>query len=116
MYEGTGLEIYRRAIRDQVCTRCIDRPPGGPPCGPRGRRCWIELHLRALVESVHRVRSGAVDRYVESFHDRVCTDRPNRFGDQGPCSLDFLLVLAVQAIEAVDRSRARRNEPAVTTS
>ena len=26
------LEEYRAEIRLHVCTRCIERPPGGPPC------------------------------------------------------------------------------------
>jgi hypothetical protein len=116
MYKGTGLEIYRRAIREQVCTRCIERPPAGPPCGPRGRRCAIELRLGALVESVHRVRSGVIDQHIKSFKECDRIDRPNRFEDQCPCSLDFLLVLAVQAIEDVDHSRAGHNEPSVAVS
>ncbi len=27
-----NLEEYMAEIRQHVCARCIERPPGGPPC------------------------------------------------------------------------------------
>ena len=58
MYEGTELEEYLNEIRQQVCTHCIDRPPGGPPCAPLGKVCGIELNLERLVDAVRSVRLG----------------------------------------------------------
>ena len=52
MYDGTDLEDYMAEIREQVCSRCIERPPGGPPCQPQGKRCGVEVNLRELVEAV----------------------------------------------------------------
>jgi hypothetical protein len=106
MYEGTDLEEYMSAIREQVCARCIERPPGGPPCEPLGKRCGIELDLPQLVDAVHRVRSDVMEPYIDHFHDDVCMHCANRGKEQCPCPLEFLLVLAVQAIEAVDQRRA----------
>jgi hypothetical protein len=113
MYEGTEVEEYMKEIREQVCTHCIERPPGGPPCAPLGKRCGIELNLRQLVDAVHQVHSGAIDPYIERFHDDVCTNCPVRPTGQCPCPLDPLLLLAVQAIEDVDERRAR--PPALET-
>jgi hypothetical protein len=106
MYEGTELEDYLFAIREQVCTHCIDRPPGGPPCAPLGKRCGIEVNLARLVDAVHAVRSPAIDPYIAEFHDEVCTHCSFRPTNQCPCPLDHLLMLAVGAIEDVDQQRA----------
>src|SRR5437016_1604702 len=40
----TELELaeYREEIRNHVCSRCVDRPAGGPPCEPLGKRCGVE--------------------------------------------------------------------------
>jgi hypothetical protein len=106
MYEGTDLEEYMAEIRQSVCAHCIERPPGGPPCAPRGKRCGIELNLAQLVDSVHGVHATAIDPYIEKFHEDVCTFCPNRPTNQCPCPLEYLLTLAVQAIETVDEHRA----------
>ena len=105
MSEGTGLEEYLTAIREQVCTHCIERPPGGPPCAPLGKRCVIEGNLGPLVDAVHRVQSNVIDPFIEQFHNDVCTHCPNQPTSQCPCPLDYLLTLAVQAIEEVDQRR-----------
>jgi hypothetical protein len=111
MYEGTDLEEYMCEIREQVCARCIERPPGGPPCEPLGKRCGIELDLPQLVDAVHRVQSSVMEPYIDHFHDDVCMHCANRGTGQCPCPLEFLLVLAVQAIEAVDQRRAAAAMP-----
>ena len=99
------LEEYRAEIRLHVCTRCIERPPGGPPCAPLGKRCGIELNLEHLVNAVHTVQCDAIDPYMLAFHDQVCSCCNCRPTSQCPCSLDRLLLLAVEAIETVDERR-----------
>ena len=71
MYEGTDLEEYMVEIRDRVCSRCIERPPGGPPCQPLGKRCGVEVNLRELVEAVHQEHSNWMEPYIERFHEDV---------------------------------------------
>lgn len=102
MYARTELAPYMAAIRDRVCSRCIERPPGGPPCLPLGKRCGIEINLAQLVESVRGVDSQTMEPYIEAFHDGVCEDCANRLTSHCPCPLDSLLLLAVEAIESVD--------------
>ncbi|MBI1900155.1 MAG: hypothetical protein HYS13_03435 [Planctomycetia bacterium] len=112
----TQLAEYMAEIREQVCSRCIERPPGAPPCAPHGKRCGIELHLADVVDVAHRVRSGAMDPYIERFHSDVCSHCANKTTNQCPCPLDYLLLLAIQAIDAVDERRAQRGEPAIPVS
>ena len=101
------LDEYMVAIREQVCSRCIERPAGGPPCAPRGKRCGVELHLPDIVELAHSVRGRAMDPYIERFHTDICEHCANRVTSQCPCPLDPLLLLAIEAIESVDERRAR---------
>ena len=105
MNAGPDLQEYLEEIRHQVCSRCIERPPGGPPCAPLGKRCGIELNLERLVEAVHAVGSKSLDPYIEVFHDHVCEHCANRTTSQCPCPLEYLLLLAVEAIETVDDRR-----------
>jgi len=37
MYSDPEMAEYLKEIRDQVCSRCIEKPPGGPPCAPLGK-------------------------------------------------------------------------------
>lgn len=105
MYSDEELAEYLQELRSQVCSQCIEKPPGGPPCAPLGKRCGVELDLPQLIDSVHRIRSGVMDPYIEAFHGDVCPQCANRTTKQCPCPLDCLLLLAVQAIEAVDQRR-----------
>jgi hypothetical protein len=43
MLTGQDLAEYLGEIREQVCSRCPERPPGGTPCAPLGKDCGIEL-------------------------------------------------------------------------
>lgn len=110
MTTDAELEEYMAEIREQVCSRCIERPPGGPPCAEQGKGCGVELHLQALVDMCHRADSARIDPYVDGFHDDICTYCENRPTKDCPCALDYLLPLAVAAIETVDRRRAERED------
>jgi hypothetical protein len=108
MYTQTELDEYMAEIRDQVCVHCIDRPLGGPPCAPLGKQCGIECNLPGLIDVVRGVHAEAIDSYIDHFHDDVCTRCPNRLSSQCPCPLEYLLTLAVQAIETVQLQKANR--------
>ena len=103
MYTQDQLDEYMAEIREQVCSRCIERPPGAPPCAPRGKQCGIELHLPAIVDVCHAAKSKSMEPYIERFHSDVCSHCANRPTRQCPCPLDYLLLLAVEAIETVDQ-------------
>ena len=102
MYTAEELAEYMDEIRVQVCSHCIERPPGGPPCAPLGKRCGIELNLPQILDSVHATHSSKMEPYTVNFHDQVCTQCANRPTEQCPCPMEYLLILAVQAIETVD--------------
>ena len=106
MAADENYDDYVTALRAEVCSRCIERQPGGPPCAPRGKPCGIEAHVPKLVEICRRTDSVLMDPYIEELHDRICADCQFKDTTNCPCPLDYLLQLAVEAIETVERRRA----------
>ncbi len=107
----TEIELpeYLDAIRENVCSRCVERPRGGPPCGPLGKPCGVEMHLPQLIEAVHQVHSELIAPYVANNRDTICTSCPYHNDTSFcPCPMDSLAVLVVQAIEVVDQRLERK--------
>jgi hypothetical protein len=102
------LQEYLDEIRREVCSRCVERPTGGPPCGPLGKPCGVELHLPRLVEAVREVHSEFMGPYLDSTHGKVCASCPFLHSEFCPCPMDQLTLLVVQAIEAVDERHPER--------
>ncbi len=103
-----AMQEYLDEIRQVVCSRCVERPEGGPPCLPLGKPCGVELHLPWLVDSVHQVHSGLIEPYVNTNRQEVCPTCPYLHHPEFcPCPMDRLAVLVVQAIEAVDQRHQR---------
>jgi hypothetical protein len=99
------LAEYLDEIRREVCSRCVERPPGGPPCAPLGKECGVELHLRELIDTIHEVHSDSIVPYLLNNRHKVCEHCANLHASSCPCPMDYLAVLLVQAVEAVDRRR-----------
>jgi hypothetical protein len=60
--ESQELADYRRAIRENVCSACVDAALDGS-CEARARgRCAVDLYLAGIVEAVRQ--AGAADALV----------------------------------------------------
>jgi hypothetical protein len=105
MNSPDDLDEYRVELRDAVCSRCIERLPNAPPCGPLGKGCGIERHLAGLVEICRKTDSALIDPYIENLHDSICSNCEFKDRPACPCPLDYLLQLAVEAVEKVERRR-----------
>ena len=103
------FQEYLAELRANVCSRCVERQPGCPPCAPHGKPCGIELHLPELVEICRTTDSVLVDPYIRELHDKICVDCEFRGKPSCPCPLDYLLQLAVETVERVQRRRTKRN-------
>jgi hypothetical protein len=95
------LTQYQEALRENVCRRCIERRPGAPPCGPLGKPCGIEQHVRELADICRQTDSNRIDPYVEMLHNVVCENCEAKGSPTCPCPLDYLMLLAVEAVEDV---------------
>jgi hypothetical protein len=108
MTTQNDLDEHRDALRLEVCSRCIERRAGAPPCAPLGKGCGIERHLPALVELCRTTDSALIDPYIEKLHDTICSDCEYKDKPACPCPLDYLLQLAVETVEKVKRRRNAR--------
>jgi hypothetical protein len=113
MYTEAELQEYLDEIRKQVCSRCIDRPGGGPPCAPLGKMCSVELFLPLLLKAIHEVDSPSIGAYVDNLRRRVCAHCVHQNADgfclprtERTCALDYLFPLIVEVVETVDQRRA----------
>lgn len=108
MVTAAPLSEYLEEIRRQVCSHCVERPPGGPPCAPLGKACGVELHLGELVESIHHVESGLLEPYLERNRREICQHCRYLHSEICPCPMDYLLPLIVEAVETVDARHRER--------
>jgi len=106
MLATAELNEYLDEIRRVVCTRCVERPPEGPPCAPLGKVCGIEQHLPELIESIHEIDSRSIVPYLNNNRHLVCEHCPQQSHSGCPCPMDYMAVLLVQAVETVDARRA----------
>jgi hypothetical protein len=98
-------EEYLAEIREQVCTRCVERPAGGPPCAPLGKQCGVELHLPELIRSIRKIHSNLIDPYLQQNRQEICASCAHLHSSFCPCPMDYLCVLIAEAVEDVDRRR-----------
>lgn len=110
MNPSDEYEEYLAELRAQVCSRCVARLPGAPPCSPQGRICGIEQHLPEIVAICRTTDSVLIDPYIEKLHDLICANCDNKDQEGCPCPLDYLLQLTIEAVESVERRRASRRE------
>ncbi|MCI0458265.1 MAG: hypothetical protein L0Z62_14975 [Gemmataceae bacterium] len=110
MIAEADVQEYLDAIREQVCARCVERPPGGPPCAPLGKNCGVEMHLPLLIESVRQVHSGLLQPYLEHNRHEICSHCAFLNSSICPCPMDYLAALVVEAVEDVDQRREQRGQ------
>lgn len=106
MLTTAEYDEYLAELRNQVCSRCIQRGPDCPPCTPNGRPCGIEQHLPELVEICRSTESVQMADYIDKLHEQICLDCAYKGTAACPCPLRYLLQLAVEAVEAVERRRS----------
>jgi hypothetical protein len=105
MLTSAEHEEYLAELRQHVCSRCIERGPNCPPCGPHDNPCGIEAHLPELVELCRTTDSVQMATYLDKLHEVICPTCDYKDTSACPCPLEYLLQLAVEAVEAVERRR-----------
>jgi len=113
MLTEAELAEYEAEIRKEVCSRCVERPRGGPPCSPLGKACGVELHMPEIITAIRERHSDAIAPYLEHNRAAVCTHCKFLHSSICPCPMDSLAVLLVEAVEAVDARHAPEELPTV---
>ena len=108
---GDLEEEYREAIRQRVCSVCLDSRDDGS-CGLSGRVCALESHLPQLVSILVSLESPRLDDYAAAVRAQVCSgceSRQPRGGcllrETAVCALDAYLPLVLDAVEQVHTRR-----------
>jgi hypothetical protein len=68
------------------------------------------MHLPQLIDSIRGVQSLLIDPYLARNRAEICAHCAFQRGSLCPCPMDYLAVLVVEAVEAVDRRKARRDK------
>lgn len=108
MFPEAELQEYVDEIRQEVCSRCVERPPGGPPCMPLGKECGVEMHLPEVIAAIREIKSHRIDPYLDNNRRKICTHCTLLHSGACPCPMDYLSVLLVDAVERVDQRREQR--------
>lgn len=111
MVTEAELAEYETEIRKQVCSRCVERPQGGPPCAPLGKMCGVELHMPQIITAIRERHSESIAPYLEHNRHEVCEHCKFLHSSICPCPMDYLAVLLIEAVETVD---ARKGMPMAT--
>jgi hypothetical protein len=112
MLAEAEIQEFLDQIRQDVCSICVERPSGGPPCVPLGKNCGVELHLPQLIDAVREVKSGLLQPYLDHNRHQICEKCAFLHSSICPCPMDYLLSPIVDAVETVEARRRNRGEPA----
>jgi hypothetical protein len=110
----SNLQPYRDAVRQEICSVCLDHRPGvGGGCSrPLDDPCPLESHLDTVVESILSVTPASELRpYVRALRAINCTqcrqdDEGNcEMRDLVECAVDSYVVRVVEVIEDVAKQQ-----------
>ena len=118
-----GLEVLRQggskkledAIRQRICSVCVDRNTGGNCALDASSECALFDSFPRIVQAVSGVQSELIDDYVAAIRSTVCSECVNQdrngicnVREEVRCALDRYLLLIVEAIEEVQGIAIKR--------
>jgi hypothetical protein len=75
-----------------------------------GKECGVEIHLPALIDSIHEVHSPLIATYLHHNRNEICEHCALLHSNVCPCPMDYLSTLIVEAVDNVDRRRRPRDK------
>lgn len=106
------MEEYLKAIKEKVCTICVDSDESGQCKMTDEEFCAVELNIDKIVAAVNSVDSDRTEDYIEALHDYVCvsckneTDAGNcKLRNDVNCALDRYFPHIVEVIKSVQLSK-----------
>jgi hypothetical protein len=107
------LDEYWRAVRKEVCAKCVDGDGWGNCRLTDAEACGLKVHFRRIVETVLSVESDDMAPYVDALRKNVCSDCKHQspdgtctFRTNIDCGLDRYFPLVVEAIEQLHTQSA----------
>ncbi len=109
--EITLMDKYQKAIRENVCSICVDSNDSGGCTLTNKETCAVQLYLPEIVDLVHKYDGKNLDELKILLQDKICS-HCRTSGQEGDCylredancSLDRYFMLIVDVIKRVDNS------------
>lgn len=101
------MDRYLNAIKEVVCTHCIDSDSEGNCRIGGGKECTLSSKFDRIIETIQQTKSDRIDDYVGALRRNVC--RECEYGsvaqcgerDAVECPLDRYFPLIVNTVEAI---------------
>jgi hypothetical protein len=103
------MDKYFKAIKQNVCSICIDSNEKGACTLTQQETCAVELYFPLIVEIIRGIQSENIDEYRSKIHETICIgcraqdESGNCYlHDDANCSLDRYLPIIVETIKKVE--------------
>ena len=102
------MDKYLKAIKQNVCSICVDSDNIGKCKLTDKESCAVELYLPQIIEVVNAAEADDMHEIHQRIKDTICidcrnTDKGNCFlRDDANCSLDRYFSLIVETIQKVN--------------
>ncbi|MFC2133342.1 hypothetical protein ACFLTH_01890 [Bacteroidota bacterium] len=106
------MQKYIDAIKNHVCTICVDSTEEGNCTLNEKELCAVQLFLPQILEIVHSKETDDVEEYYKMLKDTVCKECKTRdenghcyLREDANCSLDRYFSVIVETIQKVDKGK-----------
>ncbi|MFH1196030.1 MAG: hypothetical protein V1720_09970 [bacterium] len=106
------MEKYLKAIRENICSICVDSDEKGDCKLTDNEICAVESFFPQILEIVHRSNGEDYDVYTKALKEEVCKKcRASEDGEycylreDSNCALDRYFPLIIEIIQKVDAGK-----------
>ena len=102
------MDKYFKAIKQNVCSICVDSSEKGNCTLNAKESCAVELFLPKIIEIVHSSEDEDINQLQNKLRETVCVECKTQEGgncylrEDANCSLDRYFSLIVEIIQKVD--------------
>ena len=103
------MDKYLKAIKQNVCSICVDSNEKGRCTLNENEVCAVELYLPKIINVVHNNENEELTKIYKNLKETVCIEchAQNEDGhcylrEDANCSLDRYFYLIVETIQKVD--------------
>lgn len=104
------MQKYYDAIRQTVCSICVDSNNDGGCKLSENEICAVEKHLNEIVDLVQKSDAKYQDEYYIELREKICTNCRGKaesgkcyLRDDANCALDRYFPLIVDTIRKIDQ-------------
>ncbi len=104
------MDKYIKAIKQNVCSICVDSTDRGNCTLSKHETCAVEFYLPVIIDIVHSIDSENITEYHSRVKQEICINCRAQddegkcyLHEEANCSLDRYFPLIVETIKKVDR-------------